>query len=464
MRNLRSKFCKARNQNTSSFCGMKLLKKRTGWLCALCVVFLILLSACDIAKPSAEPRSTPESLPVAAAAVPDLKKTYDMEYLGDCTVSEYEPTNGCYLGAYVLANPKINYSITEFERLTGKEHLIYSYYLKLGGELPLTWTLECMTRGKLPMVVITPSNDFNTFDAAALKKTAESFRQLNTPVLVQFFPEPDKQQFERDEYIKFFQQAYDIFKEAAPKTALVFSVSGDDKDLKRYYPGDDFTDWVGLNISEDIQGEGGTYESDLFKNLDYFYQTFQKAKPIMLSQLAVSHYTSKNHSYYVKDAAQEISRIYNGLRSYPRVKAVVYMDFDNMQLKQDGVRDNFSITDNETVLDAYKTAIADDTYLNALAAENMSGNENEKDIRTGSSALVGTSTRQFLKSSEPVRKIGKELYISADSLKNDLNIDVLSQYDSILAEGEMFYSLESLKERAALDYLVFENAKRIRIF
>ena len=409
-------------------------------------MIVFLLSGCTAKKTEEFLIEPEESIAVISNRVESIHTDYSMEYGFDYMLSQHEPEQGSYLGAYILSNRKINYDIRNFERLTGKEHLIYNYHMKLGDAFPLNWILSCIAQSKMPLLTINPPNSYNPFDLQLLQKLADDLRLLQIPMFVQFYPDPNKHQYNPEKYIQFYQDAYTMLKDSTEKVALVWSVSNKSLgEAEKYFPTDAYTDWVGINIYQAIAANEYPYERNILQDIDYFYNQYWETKPIMLSQVAVSHYTSRNHKYYIPQAVEEISTLYAELRKeYPRIKSVVYMDFNNVELSKASIRDNFSITDNEAILEIYKDSISNNFYLSQL-------HESSED----------DSATQMRKSKFQVRKLGEAFFISAMSLQEELKLEGVSYTQSIDIDGGRYFSLADLKQRGMLDYIVIENTVKI---
>lgn len=414
------------------------------------ILAITLLTACsqNIEIPAEELME--EFVEVYFEHVEPVTREYRMEFEIYYTFGKYEPRKGVYLGAYIQSNRRINYDMREFDRLTERKHLIYTYNMKLGDDFPLTWLLESMLQGRMPLINISPADIYNPFDMAKLIETAEKFAQLQMPMFIQFFGDPAGHAYDIDEYIRFFRNAHRLFRESNPHIAFVFNVSNERvAESKLYYPGDDYVDWVSMTIILTIASNRGgeVYDRDIFRDIDIMYYTFQKTKPMMISGLAVSHFTTRTNSYYVMQASEKIGLIYNRiLNEYPRIRAIVYMDFNDVELSTEGIRDNFSITDNGTFLNAYREAIRNEMFLSYLEQPELDA--------------IG---KVMVRSPFPVVRIGDVFFISKYSLLIDLEYTELSLLNDYiqLENGQIYYSLNSIKQRGNFD---IEFGDIVRVF
>lgn len=328
-------------------------------------------------------------------------------------LSLYEPDKGCYIGAYLLGNKNLNYDIKQFEKLTNKTHGIYVYNLTLGNPIPTNWILECIANMKMPLIVIHPKEDM-ILNETLLYDTAKGLKELSIPMFIDFYPNPEKYNIFASEYKEFYSKANKIFKKYSSKLAFVWSVSLDNVYAsKLYYPNNDNVDWVGLSIYNDAK-------SDLkWSNLDFFYMEYQKSKPIMITQFAVSHYSDTNHSYYINEAVDKINEFYTTIKDkYPRIKAINYMDLN--------AGENYKITDNKNILKTYKEIVTSDYF------------------RYDVDNSINKYSTEYFKSAFPIYEDGNNLYISDKALKYELNINNFN--NGIKYKNSYLYNLNSLKK------------------
>lgn len=154
--------------------------------------------------------------------------------------------------------------------------------------------------------------------------------------------------------------------EEAPNVMMVWTVfTFPQSNILSYYPGDDYVDWVGVNIYNVIYHNGNINlradQEDPLELLDYVYDTFSERKPIQISEFGATHYTITDGKYYEDFAIEKITRMYNGLKTkYPRVKSIFYFDVNNLVNAPEGRKiNNYAITDNERILKTYSNLISD---------------------------------------------------------------------------------------------------------
>ncbi|MDL2248913.1 hypothetical protein LJB89_04390 [Tyzzerella sp. OttesenSCG-928-J15] len=283
----------------------------------------------------------------------------------------YEPDEGCYAGAYILSDKAVG-GIAEFERITGKEHAFYTYYLKMGQPFPTEWVLDCIAKMKTPNIVLVPENADNPFDTKLIEETAKKFGEFYVPMFVHFYPVKSGLYTSGEDYISFFKTARVYFSRYASNAAFVWDISAEDLDMiNDFYPGDESVDWAGINLfSSGERGNDDLALEDLTAKLDYFYYTFQQKKPVFISELAISHFSSKEHAYTVNEASGVMEGFFTQIaENYPRVKAVNYMSYNSIEpvnMKQDIY--NYSVADNSKMTAVYKKSVEGEFFLSEIKA------------------------------------------------------------------------------------------------
>lgn len=295
----------------------------------------------------------------------------------DYSFSPLEPAEGCYLGAYVLANPALNFDAAAFDEATQKEHALAVYNMRLDEPFPMDWALECLALGKTPYMIVHPPNWHTPFDQQFLAQAVAGFGKLRVPIFVDFYPDPAIYG-DAEDYKEFYRATRAEFRRNAPNTVFVSSVDRKNVyDFGLYYPGDDVVDWIGIIIYDhavrangDQPAEGdftpqAVNSRDFAKDLRYFCEEYQRRKPLIISQLAISSFSTIDHKYTSNESANRLSSLYAALDNpFGRIKAVNYMDFNGIALAPSStVRDNYSVTEEDTMLSAYRSAIQPPFFL-----------------------------------------------------------------------------------------------------
>ncbi len=279
------------------------------------------------------------------------------------------------------------------------------------GEFPLIDVLECFANERLPYVVLTPPSE-GRFSEELLMKSVKAASELQVECFVSIYPLSVGTSFGVDSYLSFFRRASGLFNTHAPKAAIVWTAENDPS-LMKYYPGDGYVDWVGLNMRQDVvkNADGQIKAPDKgLESVEYFYYTYQGRKPIMLN-LAVSHYSSLDNQYYLNEAADVISKVYRDLAQYPGIKGIVYMDYS----KTSSIVQNYLITEDETLKAAYIKAME-----NGLTAP-----------------VMVSPDSSLTKSPFYAYKYNGRYFISAKSVKEELGINPAG-YKEIFIDDDIY--------------------------
>ncbi|WP_201008456.1 glycoside hydrolase family 26 protein [Paenibacillus glycanilyticus] len=345
-------------------------------------------------------------------------------------LAKAEPVSGAYLGAYVLQNSTIHNSMAEFNNLAGKQHASFFKYVGYGEPFPSDWVTEVKEAGAFPHIAWEPNEGLaKVKDDAYLRTFAEAARKADVPIFLRFASEMNgtwtNYSGDPDLYIKTWRMVHDVFEKIAPKTAMVWTVLNvPERPIEAYYPGDNYVDWVGINVYNVRYHNGDIRQPSDFEDplqmLDYVYNRFSRTKPIQLSEYGVTHYTVTDG---VKDnafAIAKINRLYANLpRLYPRVKAVFYFDVNNLAEYNEVRRINdYSITNEPRILEAYRRAAASPYYLSRL----------EEDFGSGTSAIVN----QPFTYRGHIFKLDGELYVDEEFFSRILQADMKTMKDGTI--------------------------------
>lgn len=378
-----------------------------------------------------------------------IKTPYTGYFQKQVELSPYEPIDGAYLGAYVLANPELEFDITKFEEAIDKEVAIGIRHYQIGDPFPNQWLLECLANKKAPYIVIMPQNINLPYDKDVLVEMAEQFKNTyGIPVFVEFYPGA-KKFGDPTKYIAYFQLAKEIFAHYAPNVVMVWSMDMEDVyDSMIYYPGDDYVDWIGINMYFPIYKNDEKFSANIEQNLDYFYDIYQGKKPMMISKLAISHYSKKDHTFYIDEAKEIISYIYSQIPiRYPRIKGINYIDIDNIKTAPNRIgKDNFMVSNEPKITEIYKRAIKNPYYLSNVK-------ETQKQ-----------EVYQWTKMRTPIFEFDNKLHVLEETILYDWEVDIIDamKESKVIIGGSQYYNLDQVLN--AMDYKYTLNKDIIRIY
>ena len=305
------------------------------------------------------------------------------------TLQKYEPKEGAYLGAYVYQDTLINGSMHEFNRLTGKKHASFFLYVGYGQDFPQKWVEQVKQAGAIPHISWEPNNGLDEVkNDTYLREFAKKAREAGVPIFLRFASEMNgtwaAYSGDPQKYIEKWRLVHDVMEEEAPNVIMVWTVfTFPQATIKKYYPGDEYVDWVGVNIYNVVYHNNNknfsAWHEDPLELLDYVYDNYSHKKPIQISEFGATHYTTTDGKYYEDFAIDKISRMYNGLKTkYPRVKSIFYFNVNNLINAPKGRRiNNYALTDNENILKNYRELVKDKHFLSEIQP-NLEGETNKE--------------------------------------------------------------------------------------
>jgi hypothetical protein len=307
----------------------------------------------------------------------------------DYKLAKYEPRQGLYIGAYVLQDSLINYDMAKFNELTGKKHASFFRYVGYGQPFPEDWFRDLQEVGAVPHIAWEPNDGLDVVqDDTYLRTFARKLNESGVPVFLRFASEMNGDwtaySGDPEKYIEKWRLVHDVMAEEAPNVMMVWTVfTFPQSTILTYYPGDEYVDWVGVNIYNVVYHNDSIRHradhEDPLELLDYVYNTFSERKPIQISEYGATHFTITDNMEYVDFAIAKITRMYEGLKTrYPRVKSIFYFDVNNIV---DGVANrqinNYALTDNEEILTTYAGLISNTHYLSDIR-ENEEGHYDQE--------------------------------------------------------------------------------------
>ncbi len=256
----------------------------------------------------------------------------------------------------------------------------------------------------------------------------------------------------------------------APKVAMVWCpYTTPERVIDSYYPGDRFVDWVGVNMynvtyhdQDRRKPASHIHPTDM---LDYVYKKYSARKPIMIGEYGTTHWSALESKSVPVFARRNIFDLYAALpRKYPRVKCISYFNGNNLVLEH-RQNNNYAVTQNESVLKAYKQVVDHPYFLSQIqdpgAFPFMSVDASVDPVavapvgprllKSGETVTGKLDLSAFCKSVDPgitmkFKIDGKLLYEGEDRSKWYVTIGV-----SRLTEGWHTFSVEAWKGKRRLD-------------
>ncbi len=307
------------------------------------------------------------------------------------TKQKFEPPVGCYLGAFIDFDSSLKRPITDmnglkhqdsgpFEQIVGKPHSMYFFYMGYGRKLPMDWMRRQAAANKFVHIAMEPNEGVEIVkDDAYLTQLADDMARSGAKIFLRFASEMNGTWsiYNRNpaEYRRAFRLVYQVMHRRAPNVALVWCpYFTPTSNIAKFYPGDDATDWVGVNLynvtfhNNSINAPAeNEHPCDL---LNYVYDHYAKTKPLMICEYAATHSSAVEGMPRPEFAFRKILTLYNALpRLYPRVKCINYFDSNNLQFVTERAYNDYSVTDDPVVNDAYKYATSTPYFLPAPLPE-----------------------------------------------------------------------------------------------
>ncbi|MDY0394050.1 glycosyl hydrolase [Virgibacillus halophilus] len=324
----------------------------------------------------------------------------------------------------MLQDEHIQTSMEKFNSLTGKQHASFFKYVGYGKPFPKKWVAGVKQAGGFPQIAWEPNNGLDEVkDDAYLLQFAKEAAKADVPVLLRYASEMNGTwtfySGHAKQYIEKWRLVHEVMKANAPNVMMLWNVfTMPEKTIKEFYPGDEYVDYVGVNIYNVVYHNDQVQEKADFEDplhlLDYVYNTFSARKPIVIGEFGASNYTTTDGRHHTKFAEEKISRMYRLLpKLYPRVKFIYYFDVNNLVNAPEGRKiNNYAITENKHILNAYANAVKDPAYLSTIAQ-----NDRVSDAET-------FTYRDFMFRYE------EKLYVDASFVKDYLGMQTAKGSDS----------------------------------
>ena len=345
----------------------------------------------------------------------------------DIKPGKYEPESGIYTGAYVDKDDNISGDLLKYEKLTGQKQTFKVFVYDKQKGIGRQDILRCIAQKKTPYIKLMLGSDY---DLTPLYQLIFDIRDnYNIPVFVELYPLTDKN-YSISDYKEIYQRAYEILHKYLSDIVVVWSANETRvKDMAVYYPGADYTDWVGINVFIPRYKGDDPYLYEGTKNLDYWYKTYQNKKPLMISSLAISNYSNVDHAYSINEVENHLDLFYGRvLGEYPRIKGIIYMDVDMTKVSNKSSED-YRLTLQPSLLEKMNQLSSQLNIMSSLG-------QKHGDIPC------------YMKYSIMGINYNDELYISGDYISScfkDLSLKNISHIEDL--SGEVFYSYSDIQKQ-----------------
>jgi hypothetical protein len=319
-----------------------------------------------------------------AIAVYVTRQPTEKEAHANYTGAKYEPRYGCYLGAYVDLEAAISETYKDsigrvrkepapFEKAVQKEHALYFFYLGYGRNLPMDWVKKLAAAGKFVQIALEPNEGLEPVqDDAYLRKLADDLKKSGAKVFLRFASEMNgpwvKYHGDPARYVDKWRLVTKVMRERAPNVAMLWCPYMTPQSLiDRYYPGDQWVDWVGVNaysvLYYNMDRRFPGQEDHPADMLRYVYDRYSASKPMMICEYGAANYSALEQKDADDFAIECIRSLYWTLpRRFPRIKCVTYFSVNNMLLSHRKNND-YSLLSKPAIRSSYAKAISPDYFL-----------------------------------------------------------------------------------------------------
>lgn len=300
--------------------------------------------------------------------------------------ARFEPAAGCYVGTILERDARFSGDYDAFNRETGKPHAVFFDYRSYGREFPARWAAALKDAGAAAQIALEPTGGLDSVqDDNYLREFARQAKEAEIPIFLRFAAEMNGDWTPYGgnpaRYIEKWRLVHRVMREEAPNVAMVWTPNSvPEETIPSYYPGDEYVDWVGLNFYAVHHHNNRLDDPAEHENpadvLRYIYQRYAARKPIMICEFAATHYCKADEKELPEFAADKMRALYSALPLlYPRVKAVHWYNIDNRtnSMRADRRTNNFSLTDDDTVLTAYKEAIRRPYFKSQVETDGPTG-------------------------------------------------------------------------------------------
>lgn len=299
------------------------------------------------------------------ASLPELQRLY--------TGAKAEPVYGCYIGVNCWDDEQVDKCFTQFCRVAEKRHALLFDYASAKYTDGHMWEVS-QRGGPWLQSAFEPGNLRDCMSGETLRNYARALAQVKRPVFLRWGSEMngDWVSWHGDPalYIAKWREVHDTMAELAPNVAMVWCPSSTPPlEIDKYYPGDQYVDWVGVNFYVVSIHNNDPHACAERENpadlLRHVYATYASRKPMMICETGVTHQAQALGRPDYDFATARLGQLYGCLpRLYPRIKAICYYDVDNLAGCATGrPYNNYLLTDNAQVMTAYRKAIAPSYFL-----------------------------------------------------------------------------------------------------
>jgi hypothetical protein len=233
-------------------------------------------------------------------------------------------------------------------------------------------------QGKIVHIALEPTRGIQyVLDDEYLDQLSRDMRDTGAQIFLRFGSEMNGAWVEYGKDPKVFKEKFRLVaqkvRKVAPNVAMVWCpYTTPTNPIESYYPGDDYVDWVGVNMYSvtffDQDPKKPARQIHPTEMLDYVYNKYSARKPIMIGEYGTTHFSALERKSVPQFAQRNLHALYAALpRKYPRVKCISYFNGNNLELEH-RMNNNYAVTQEQSVLKTYRQVTEPEYYLKNLPA------------------------------------------------------------------------------------------------
>jgi hypothetical protein len=239
----------------------------------------------------------------------------------------------------------------------------------------MEWVKKVKAMGAAPQIAYEPNEGLDKVkDDVYIRSWAKDAARSGVPIFLRWASEMNgpwtKYGKDPKQYIEKFRLISRIMKAEAPNVAMVWTPFAEpQRFIAQYYPGDEYVDWVGINIYSVYVHNGDPLrqanQEDPVAFLRYIYSTYSLRKPIHVSEFAATIHCKGTGQETVQFAIEKMTRFYTALRTeFPRVKSVNWFLLN--AIRAGLANNNYSFLEDGRALQTYRTLVSDKYFLSRV--------------------------------------------------------------------------------------------------
>ncbi|OON90987.1 MAG: hypothetical protein ATN32_02845 [Candidatus Epulonipiscium fishelsonii] len=366
--------------------------------------------------------------PVVYTEEVSKEEILDIYISSEISLEAYEPIEGIYLGAFAEKNKDLNNSIINFEKAIDQEQAFRVFQYTEAQSINAQDILLCIANKQVPYVKYLLNENSSPKVYEFINDVGAVY---STPLFIELYPVTENI-VNPTNYKQQYQEAYNLIKNYLPNATIVWSMDYTRiQDWVAYYPGNSMVDWVGLNVYVPRYKDEVLFDEDIPKIIDMWYKTFQEKKPMIISSLAISHFSNVDYTYIIADAKNQLKYFYQDVpQKYPRIKGILYIDINMQDL---GGTDDYRISIQSELAEYINQLTESPLFLHEIKSE------------------VDLSAKQYITYTLPILIYNDKHYLSqvyATQIFENKTLSQISTFKDL--EGMTYYPLEEIQNHIDL--------------